>query len=182
MICQKLIQPSKQYWSESTVLQYFVKLRYNSDALDSFSEVVNITNHSGLLDILFAWNSPSATHRICSLPCSTASKSTVLSLPDFARESRFSQPKWNFLNYLVTVQGLTTRSYFTRQIFFPRRYDLIRIHKVLVPKLDYTARLSNRIGSEDTACQRTSCHDTINYNGYPQQLELLCSFNIRAAN
>ena len=42
--------------------------------------------------------------RLASVSRGTASKSTFLNLSDLPWSSRFLQPKWNFLNHLVTVQ------------------------------------------------------------------------------
>ena len=43
-----------------------------------------------------------------SLDWNMALESMVLGLPEFAWLSRFLQPKWNFLNHLVTVINSTT--------------------------------------------------------------------------
>ena len=54
---------------------------------------------------------------IASVSWNTATKSTVLGLPDFAQSSRLLQPKWNFLNHLFTVLWSTTSSLFAQQMF-----------------------------------------------------------------
>ena len=38
----------EKYLSESKLLQYFGNARHNSVALDAFTEVVKVTNHTGL--------------------------------------------------------------------------------------------------------------------------------------
>ena len=58
-------------------MQYFGNMRYNSTALDNFAEVVNMMNHTGLLDADPAWYSWSATHWIASKAWNITLESTV---------------------------------------------------------------------------------------------------------
>ena len=60
-----------------------------------------------------AWYSPSAPCWICLYGL----ESIFLGLPDLARLSTFLQPKWNFLNHLLTLLWSSTASSFTQQMF-----------------------------------------------------------------
>ena len=83
------------YLVESKVLQYLG----NSAAFADVMKVINCEIER-LADLL-------PLTRLVSMAWSMTLESMVLALPDLAWLLKFLQPKWKFLNYLVTVLGPT---------------------------------------------------------------------------
>ena len=98
---------------QSKVLQYFDNI---SAALDTFApEIMKVKNYE-IPSLLYTLRALLAG--IASLAWSTATESTALGLPHLAWLLRFSQPKWNFWNHLVTVLWSTTLLPFRQQMFW----------------------------------------------------------------
>ena len=89
----------RMYKVASKVLQYFSKVRHNSIASDTFTEVIKATNNTKSLNAELTWHSLSATHRICFYGLS----SMILDLRVFAWSSRFMESERHFLKHLVTI-------------------------------------------------------------------------------
>ena len=106
----------RKYDSDSKVLPYFGKIRYNLVALDDFAEVVEETSPTRLCKAEFIWYSPCNTW-IYFYGLEYALESTVLCLPGLVWSLKLLQLKENFLNYLFTVSWSTLSSPFAQQIF-----------------------------------------------------------------
>ena len=84
----------------------------------SFAEVVNVINHTLLLDAEITWYFPSSPMAgFAFIACTTTSESTVLGLADLAWSLRFLPSQWNFFNDLITVLWTNAPSPFGQQIF-----------------------------------------------------------------
>ena len=88
-------------------------MRPNSAAMNAFTKVVKVTNHTGWWDIEL----PDTLWLLLARFTSIASESIVLGLPDLAWSLRLFQSEKNFLNQLVTVLQSAAPSPFTQQMF-----------------------------------------------------------------
>ena len=143
---------------------------------------MKVINHTRLWDIKLTWYPPSSPCQICLYDLEHNFGIDCFGLPDHAWLTRFLQAKKKFLNHLVTVLWSMSLLPFTWQMF-------LLVSTVLSPSLNletfhvglYVFQITYRV-KQCKMCQCTNYHYTTNHSMYLQQLELLWSHDIHAAN
>ena len=87
-------------------MQCFGNVMYYSAALDAFTEVVKVTNHTRLWDAELAWYSPIATRLIC-----------LCGWSNLAWSSRFLESERNFFKHLLTLLLSTAPLLLAQQMY-----------------------------------------------------------------
>ena len=148
-------------------LQYFSKRKNNSATPNPFSDIFNMTNHTGIRIVKLAWYSPSGIYRICFYGSEhgfviqfyvyltfldrqgPSDPSETLKLP----HRLFLHDKCFFLYSFCSIMGQF-------ELVNHKFADYNMVH-VYLCSFQITHRIKQR-----TMCQRTNCHDTINHSGY----------------
>ena len=94
--------------------------------------------------------------KFTSMARSRALKYTILGLPDFVWLSMFFQPKWNFLNHLITVLWSTAHSVFKQQIALVDS-SVMALYKLIKHKFPFLcAAFKSHTVWSNTQCVTTS--------------------------
>ena len=139
-------------------------MRYNSAALDAFTEVMKVTNQL-YNEISSSPDTLRASLDLYSGTLIPASESMILGLFDLSWSSRFFQPERNILNHLVTVLWSTAPFLFRSTSGFGRfrcvmaEFKLVKAYsrKRICCTFIYTAFHGVK---QCTTCQHTTDHDS----------------------